>query len=493
MIIDLMKDKFIDKNGNLAAARIAVISAEAKSIIKAETKCLDIFKDISISDRIKFILNPIKIQSCKKCKKLWIEFPGKYGHLYQNCRCRKHGVKSPKKSNKFECLYNQAKLDIIDKCYNKKDEFNILVNKINKQLNYGLKKLFSANYDLACYILQQTMKLLPLDDKDPEMSERCYILANNLKEFPICEYCGNKLVYYNFQKGYVACSHCNKKQANTVKQQSFEESIEFFKKYNEFEWLNKDEFDGKSGFKFRIKHSLCGHIFEKEMSDGFMFSLNRYLHCPKCHPTESKPQKEIFEFIKNFFSDTIMSYFPDKGRKGSKELDIYIPSKNIGIEFNGEYWHKNNKNYHLEKTKYFAKRGIRVIHIFGYQWINKQEIIKEKLKAILGVEQEKVYARKCIVKEISVKEKNEFLNKYHIQGEDKSVLKFGLFYNDELVAVMTFGYPRFNNEYDWELIRYATSKHIIGGAGKLLAYFRNHYTGSIITYADRCWSQRKYV
>ena len=360
-------------------------------------------------------------------------------------------------------------------------------------MNYGLKKLFSSNYDLACYILQQTMKLLPIDEKDPQMSERCYILANNLKEFPVCKFCGNKLVYYNFQKGYVACSHCNKKQSVTVRQQSFEESIEFFKKYNEFEWLNKNEFDGKSGFKFRIKHSLCGHIFEKEMSDGFMFSNNRYLHCPKCNPIESKPQKEIFEFIKNFFSDTIMSYFPDKGRKGSKELDIYIPSKNIGIEFNGEYWHKNNKNYHLEKTEYFAKQGIRVIHIFGYQWYNKQELIKEKLKAILGVEQEKVYARKCIVKEIDVKTKNEFLNKHHIQGEDKSVLKFGLFYNDELVAVMTFSYPRFNNEYDWELIRYATSKHVIGGAGKLLAYFRNHYTGSIITYADRCWSQRKYV
>lgn len=141
MIIHLMKDKFIDKNGNLAAAKIAVISAETKSIIKAETKCLDIFKDISISDRIRFILNPVKIQSCKKCKKLWIEFPGKYGHLYQNCRCRKHGVKSLKKSNKFGCLYNQAKLDIIDKCYNKKDEFKLLVKKLNIQLNYGYQIL----------------------------------------------------------------------------------------------------------------------------------------------------------------------------------------------------------------------------------------------------------------------------------------------------------------------------------------------------------------
>ncbi len=110
------------------------------------------------------------------------------------------------------------------------------------------------------------------------------------------------------------------------------------------------------------------------------------------------------------------------------------------------------------------------------------------MKAILGVEQEKVYARKCIVKEIDVKEKNEFLNKYHIQGEDKSKIKLGLFYKDELIAVMTFGNSRFNTSIKYELIRYATSKHVIGGAGKLLTYFRKHYPGSIITYADRRFS-----
>lgn len=135
------------------------------------------------------------------------------------------------------------------------------------------------------------------------------------------------------------------------------------------------------------------------------------------------------------------------------------------------------------------KEGYQLIHIFEHEWDFNQELIKEKLKAILGVEQEKVYARKCTVKEISVKEKNEFLNKYHIQGEDKSKIKLGLFYEHKLIAVMTFGKPRFNQQFNWELIRYATSKHVIGGAGKLLAFFRNHYIGSIITYADRRFSR----
>ena len=93
IIKDVIRSKFIDKNGNLSAAKIVSMSNEIKNMIEDKTKCLDIFKNISISDRIRFILNSIKIQQCKKCGKLWIEFPGKYGHLYQNCRCRKHEIK----------------------------------------------------------------------------------------------------------------------------------------------------------------------------------------------------------------------------------------------------------------------------------------------------------------------------------------------------------------------------------------------------------------
>jgi hypothetical protein len=67
-----------------------------------------------------------------------------------------------------------------------------------------------------------------------------------------------------------------------------------------------------------------------------------------------------------------------------------------------------------------------------------------------------------------------------------------LFYENELVAVMTFGKPRFNKNYEWELIRYATKSgyQVLGGAGKLLKYFeRNYSPNSIITYADRSYSQ----
>ena len=97
-----------------------------------------------------------------------------------------------------------------------------------------------------------------------------------------------------------------------------------------------------------------------------------------------------------------------------------------------------DKNYHLNKTLECEKQGYKLIHIFEYEWINKQEIIKAKLKALFGIEQTRIYARKCMIKEISTDIKNDFLNQFHIQGEDKSKIKLGLFFADELVAVMTF-------------------------------------------------------
>lgn len=245
----------------------------------------------------------------------------------------------------------------------------------------------------------------------------------------------------------------------------------------------------------------CGNIFEQNIySTGFNKKYDRLPRCKKCYPFMhgvSRLEKEISQFVSQYVN------IDENNRRiiAPLELDIVIPDKKIAIEVDGSYWHSFNKytqlykkdiaNCHLNKTELCESKGYRLIHIFEWEWTNKQEIIKEKLKAILGVDRKKIYARKCIVKEIDAKEKNEFLNKYHIQGADQTKVKLGLFHENELVAVMTFGNPRFNKNYDWELIRYATKfeYQVLGGAGKLLSYFRKHYSGSIITYADRRFSQ----
>lgn len=141
------------------------------------------------------------------------------------------------------------------------------------------------------------------------------------------------------------------------------------------------------------------------------------------------------------------------------------------------------------KTELCEKAGYNLIHIFEHEWITKQEIVKEKLKAILDINQEKIYAKKCIVKEIETKDKNEFLNEHHLHGEDNSNISLGLFDENELISVMTFAHYKHDQKYTWELTRYTASKHIISGDEKLLSYFRKNHSGTIITYVDRRFNQ----
>lgn len=103
-----------------------------------------------------------------------------------------------------------------------------------------------------------------------------------------------------------------------------------------------------------------------------------------------------------------------------------------------------------------------------------------------NVQKQKIYARKCIIKEIDVKTAKEFLNTYHIQGWSRSNYYFGLFYNDKLMSVMTF--LKENNGYTLNRFANNISYNVIGAASKMLSYFiKNYKSDFITTFADIRW------
>jgi predicted transcriptional regulator len=237
-------------------------------------------------------------------------------------------------------------------------------------------------------------------------------------------------------------------------------------------------------------------IFSDKTSEFFSIQtseLNKTME-PKF---TSKAQSEIYEYIKNLGFDVLLN---NRTELDGTEMDIFIPLKKIGIEYNGLYWHsensgKKNKLYHLNKTELAKKHGIRLIQIFEDEWNNKKEIVLMRLENILGVNKRKLYARNCQIKEIDAKLKDDFLNKTHIQGKDNSSIRLGGFINNELVGVMTFSKPRKsigfsknNLEKTYEMIRFA-SLGVTGLASKLLKYFIDNYKpNKITTYADRRWT-----
>lgn len=218
--------------------------------------------------------------------------------------------------------------------------------------------------------------------------------------------------------------------------------------------------------------------------------------CPNCTSVCSAGEIELVNFLKEHLGDDSV-LVRDRKILDGKELDIYIPTHNLAIEYNGLYWHSEesgkDRNYHLNKTKHCSEKGIHLIHIYEDEWEHKKNIVKSRLLHILGKHSDsKVYARKCSVRVITDREANEFCKLYHIQGSCSAPVRLGLYNNETLVAVMTFRTPRFNKKYSTELLRYCTKDGIsvVGGASKLLSYYKNNFehTG-IITYADRRWSE----
>ncbi len=255
--------------------------------------------------------------------------------------------------------------------------------------------------------------------------------------------------------------------------------------FDENEYLNIKK-------EYKWKCEKCKKVFYSNLERG------KRLFCSNCNKSEKfKTEKLIKEFLNE---NSVIFKENDRKIISPKELDIYLPDHNLAIEIDGLYWHSDiykDKNYHLEKTEECNNKGIKLIHIFENEINDKFHIVKNRLKNILGLNSQRIGARQTIVKEIDSKIKNGFLNKYHIQGEDKSRIKLGAFYDNKLIGVMTFSKPRiFMNQKKknevWELSRFATTAdtYTPGLASKMLKHFeRNWEWNEIYSYADRRWSQ----
>ena len=205
--------------------------------------------------------------------------------------------------------------------------------------------------------------------------------------------------------------------------------------------------------------------------------------------TISKPQEDLFNFIRVDISE---KKFNDRTFIKPLELDILIKSKKLAIEYNGLYHHSSNgsspkdKKYHLTKTELVEQKGYQLLQIFSSDNI---DIWKSLINNKLGLNK-RIFARKCIIKEVKPEETRKFLEENHLQGDCNSKIRLGLYYEENLVSLMTFGKSRYNKNIDYELIRFCSLKgyNVVGGASKLLSHFRKQYSGSIISYANRRWS-----
>lgn len=223
----------------------------------------------------------------------------------------------------------------------------------------------------------------------------------------------------------------------------------------------------------KYKCKKCNCIFEGIYSAAI--DSKQKVYCSDCAKRAlSVEEANIYNFVCDLVgNDNVLRNVRDV-LDGGRELDIYIPSKNLAIEYNGIYWHSTefkDKTYHIKKTLECKERGIRLIHIFENDWLKKGEIVKSIISSALGIYKEKIYARKCEVKLLKNKDCISFLNENHIQGHYNSTINYGLFYNDEMVSCIGLGSSRYKLD-EYELIRFCNklNTRVIGSLSKLIRH-----------------------
>lgn len=426
----------------------------------------------------------------------------------------KIGNSSEIESTKINRYINSEKFELVAKC----KKTNLIINDPNNlsgkltkhiQENYGdvwipknnyqrkkyellnNKKWFEEFFDIIQIEKKKTRKckLCEWDTIDLENKTGCFEQhINNTHKISLEEYLKDypeeKIYHSSYseyvdllkEENHVTCQLCGEKM-KTIS------NTHLLKKHN----ITILEYKLKFPNEKIISQAISNKLSEK----------TKQLNLTLTPTWTSKGETEIKEFIES------LGFEVNKGKNrkllDGKEIDLIIEDKKICIEYNGLYYHTESMGktatYHLNKTIDCNKNGYKLIHIFEDEWMTNKNLIKSKIKHILGVSNGvKIGGRNLKISKIKNKDKNFFLKNNHIQGADKSKIAYGAYYKDELVGVMTFNSSRNmtkNNSGEYELSRFATKQNYIirGLASKFIKCFIQEYSPkSIVSFADRRWT-----
>ncbi len=406
--------------------------------------------NITISERIWLFQHNLKeTPKCQNCDKKvkFIKFYKGY-RKYCSRKC------AAEHTNKDEIIKNKRIKNMILCNYddNKRKSMTLLANKTKSQFSkeknneinekryitniekYGVKNI-SQNEVIKEKISKKLKDILPIIKLE--------------KSKKIIEDVGFKIVSIDDNEFTLICPHCNK--------------------------------------EFNIHRTL----FNSRKRFGITICLN-------CNPNNKNSdfENQVYQYIESIYNKNIIRQY----KKLKKyEIDIYLEDIKIGFECNGLWWHSEHykeKNYHKNKTSYFNELGIKIIHIWEDDWRLKSNIIKSRVKNILNITENTIYARNCKIVKINTNDSKEFLNKNHLQGYCIAKINIGLLYNNKIVSLMSFGsyrksLGRKSIENEYELLRFCSeiNTNVTGGFSKLLNNFITEYNvNKIITYANKDWS-----
>lgn len=307
------------------------------------------------------------------------------------------------------------------------------------------------------------------------------------------------LITQSFENHFIQFHSCNRcsKQLSIEDAGAYLKSIDIQGKSFKNAYVVLEDTHSLTPFKdYIVKDIYCEeHTSYYDYACHRLYVNTASLGCPYCSVNTSSYEKEIIDYVKSLGINPIQSYRPSW--LNGKELDIYIPSINLGIEFNGTMFHHSSKtscstfalstskdsNYHYNKWKLCFDNNTTLLSIYDFYWNDpvKKSIYLSKIRHYLGKD-EKIYARKCKIVEIDNSTAYTFYDNNHIEGKGfnyKASRSFGMYLDDDLVMCATVGemYSQSTKKFKTKLHRICTKVDttVVGGISKLTKFILSVY------------------
>lgn len=209
--------------------------------------------------------------------------------------------------------------------------------------------------------------------------------------------------------------------------------------------------------------------------------------CASCGP--SKAQREIFDFVRGMASDAILD---DRQLIRPKQLDIYVPSARLAIEYHGLYWHSSaapgySAGATARKVRMCWRAGAQIFVIFEDEWREKRQLVESMIRYRLGQPGKKLDARKLEMVEVQREEYERFFDANHLAGSTKATKAVGLRLGDELVACASFRPSFVDGTPEVARLAVLAGCSVRGAAGRLLSV--GAYPGPLFSYSDNRMSR----
>lgn len=188
--------------------------------------------------------------------------------------------------------------------------------------------------------------------------------------------------------------------------------------------------------------------------------------CVLCKGNKSIGEQEVSQLVSELVSSEVI--LNSRSVISPYELDMYIPDKNLAIEFNGVYWHTEaqgkDKSYHYNKWKMCKDAGIDLVTVWEDSWRDNREVVETMLRSKLGVYD----VNACDLTVVDVKtfrEANDFFSVYHLYGSNLGNHTSALVDNAGSPVAMLSWYQLDNIVY---VDKYASSCAVENGLSTLL-------------------------